>query len=150
MPTENSTNYTNIDSIDLQSLLDQAIEAREAAYAPYSDFKVGAALLAASGKVYTGCNVENASYGASICAERNAALSAVKAGERHFKALAVIGNTPLTYPCGICLQFLSEFADSDMLVLLLNEEGQPSTYLFSDLLPEAFKKSQMEPEHHKD
>ncbi len=137
------------DLANVQTLLNQAIEVRKAAYAPYSDFKVGAALLAASGKIYTGCNVENASYGASICAEKNAALSAVKAGERHFKALAVVANTPLTYPCGICLQFLSEFADSDMLVLLLDEEGQPSTYLFGDLLPKAFKKSQMEPENHK-
>lgn len=106
-----------------EKLIQLALEARLKAYAPYSDFKVGAALLTQSGKIYTGCNVENVSYGAAICAERTAAVKAVSDGERSFKALAVAtaSATPIA-PCGICRQFLSEFG-MDLQIYLVNPQG---------------------------
>ena len=94
-------------------LIEKAYIAAESAYAPYSNFKVGAALLSTGGKIYTGANIENSSYGATVCAERVALFSAVHEGEREFSALAVTA-----VPCGICLQTLSEFCKSDMNFLL--------------------------------
>ena len=93
-----------------QQLLDQARRAREAAYAPYSNFKVGAAVLTAAGEIFSGCNIENASLGATICAERVAIFTAVAAGCRALTALAVIADTPdPVAPCGLCCQVLAEF-----------------------------------------
>lgn len=117
------------------ALLDAAREAKGNAYAPYSGFHVGAALLT-KGAVYTGCNVENASYGGCICAERTAAVKAVSAGERDFLAIAISADTPLCTPCGICRQFLTEFGDMD--VIMENEGGEPVVLRLSDLLPAAF------------
>jgi cytidine deaminase len=96
-----------------RTLLSEALRVREQAYAPYSRFAVGAALLASSGKIYVGCNVENASYGLCICAERNAIAAAIAAGERTFRAIAVVGggDHPAT-PCGACRQVLVEFSPS--------------------------------------
>ncbi|NLW46128.1 MAG: cytidine deaminase [Firmicutes bacterium] len=108
------------------------------AYAPYSQYKVGAALLGKSGRIYTGCNVENASYGASICAERTAALKAVSEGEREFESLAVAvdGEAPST-PCGICRQFLAEFG-TELRLILVNIKGKRVDAILEDYLPEAF------------
>jgi cytidine deaminase len=96
-----------------RTLLSEALRVREQTYAPYSRFAVGAALLASSGKIYVGCNVENASYGLCICAERNAIAAAIAAGERTFRAIAVVGGDdhPAT-PCGACRQVLVEFSPS--------------------------------------
>lgn len=118
-----------------------AEKAMENAYAPYSGFKVGAALLAESGNVYSGCNTENASYPAGICAERAALASAVTAGERKFLKLAVVGGksgiiTDFCTPCGICRQALSEFG-GDTEILLFNGSMIKKLRL-SDLLPESF------------
>lgn len=99
------------------ALMEKAIEAMRYAYAPYSDFSVGAALLAKSGKVYLGCNVENASFGATICAERTALVKAISEGEREFVAIAIAcGARTKLFPCGICRQMLSEFGDIDVLI----------------------------------
>jgi cytidine deaminase len=119
-------------------LIEKAIEAMNKAYAPYSNFKVGAALLTKSGRIFTGCNVENASFGLSICAERVAIFSAVSAGELQFEKLVVVANTdsPVS-PCGACRQVMSEFGDFE--VLLVNTRGEVVRTRVSELLPRAFK-----------
>lgn len=118
-------------------LIDKAKEAREMAYVKYSNFKVGAALLGKSGKIYTGCNVENASYGATICAERVAFTKAISEGEKEFEAIAIVSSSEdVTYPCGICRQFMSEFGLD--LKLIFTDEKKISECKLSDLLPHAF------------
>ena len=122
-----------------QILAGKARAMRKQAYAPYSNFRVGAALLAANGRIYTGCNVENASYGAACCAERSAVFAAVADGQTEFLCLAVAGSGRRTVtPCGICRQVLAEFADDDFPVLLCGEQDYTRTTLGS-LLPGAFK-----------
>ena len=126
-------------SIDWASLQQFAKNAASQAYAPYSRFPVAVAILAASGQVYTGCNVENASYGGTTCAERNAIAAAVVAGERQFLALVVY--TPqekLTPPCGICRQVIAEFFTPDSPIASCNHLGQLQTWTLSALLPDAF------------
>ena len=120
-----------------KQLIAMAALAREKAYAPYSGFPVGAALLARSGKVYTGCNGENASYGLSICAERVAIFKAISAGERGFKALAVVTESMAT-PCGACRQVLAEFGEDDMQVIVANLQGDKVVYSLAELLPASF------------
>lgn len=121
-------------------LMQAASAACENAYAPYSGFKVGAALLTADGRIFTGCNVENSSYGAAICAERTAAVRAVSEGCVKFSAIAVTNSKGgLTYPCGICRQFLSEFADESFRVILKDDMGHISSYTLSELMPFGFK-----------
>lgn len=125
-------------------LLQQAEYAMQNAYAPYSRFTVGAALEAEDGTVFLGCNVENASYGATICAERTALFTAVANGKRHFKRIAVVGGengvlSGIAPPCGICRQALSEFSkDGSLLVLMKDGDGNVIKRPLSELLPEAF------------
>jgi cytidine deaminase len=118
------------------SLVQQAIQARENAYAPYSNYKVGAALLTTDGKVFKGCNVENASYGPSMCAERVAVFKAVSEGYKEFEAVAVAtvnGGTP----CGVCRQVLREFAPN-LVVVVSDTESNFQVLTLSDLLPHSF------------
>lgn len=118
-------------------------EARQRAYAPYSGFKVGAALKTKSGRVYSGANVENASYGLAICAERVAVFNAVSAGEFEFEALAVVSET-LAPPCGACRQVLAEFGlDTQVIVADLGERCE--VHLLADLLPTAFTPALLPP-----
>lgn len=126
-------------SIDWALLQQQARAAAEQAYAPYSHFPVGVAVLAASGQIYTGCNVENASYGGTTCAERNAIAAAVVAGERQFSALLVY--TPqekLTPPCGICRQVIAEFFTPQSPIASANHLDQLQQWSLGELLPSAF------------
>jgi cytidine deaminase len=126
--------------IDWQILIEEARRAQKLAYAPYSHFQVGAALLASSGKIYTGCNIENASYPLSICAERVAIFKAVSEGETQFLALAVVADSQsLSAPCGACRQVIMEFAP-ELPVALSNLEGQRIIVKASDLLPMPFTK----------
>jgi len=120
--------------VDRERLIELAREVRRQAYAPYSNFRVGAALLGVSGRVYTGCNVENISYGLTICAERVALFKAVSEGEREFRAIAVVTDNAAS-PCGACRQVLSEFS-RDMEVIIAQDgcEGYEILSL-SDLLP---------------
>ena len=125
-----------------KELIHQAVEVREKAYAPYSNYQVGAALLTKSGDIFTGVNVENAAYPVTMCAERSAVFSAVSAGERDFKAIAVATQNGGT-PCGSCRQVLSEFG-LDIDVLLVDDKGkliQKSTV--RELLPGAFQKGDL-------
>lgn len=128
-----------IDELSIVALLKAATDVRERAYVPYSEFKVGAALLTQSGQVVTGCNFENASLGATICAERGAVAHALALGERRFAALAVIADFPEpVMPCGICRQVLAEFAP-DMPVIMANIRGDRRTMTVRELLPGIFR-----------
>ncbi|WP_166838381.1 cytidine deaminase [Rheinheimera pleomorphica] len=125
--------------INWAALQSAAQQAAAQAYAPYSKFPVGVAVLADSGKIYSGCNVENASYGGTVCAERNAIAAAVVAGERQFTALLVY--TPqamLTPPCGICRQVIAEFFNPDAPVASCNHLQQQQQWTLGELLPAAF------------
>lgn len=123
----------------MKRLVAEAKKARTKAYAPFSKYKVGAALETAAGKIFTGCNVENSSYGLSNCAERTALFKAISEGARHFTRIAIVTSsaTPAT-PCGACLQVLSEFAPN-LDVIVANLRGNIHLYRLSDLLPKGFR-----------
>ena len=125
-------------------LVKLALEARERAYTPYSHFAVGAALLTKEGKVYQGCNIENASYSPTNCAERTAFFKAIYEGEREFSAIAVVGGpegkpaAQLCTPCGVCRQVMREFCDLDFVIYLGAGDGTYIEQKLSDLLPMSF------------
>lgn len=134
-------------SYDREGLIAAAKEAMMKAYAPYSNFYVGAAYLMEDGTIYSGCNIENASYGAANCAERTAIFKAISEGRRDFKALALCGGPKgevdkACYPCGICRQVLNEFCDKDMEILIATKDGYEVTHL-AELLPHSFSKEDM-------
>ncbi len=130
--------------MDESRLVAAAVGARERAYAPYSEFAVGAALLSKGGRVFTGCNVENASYGLTVCAERVALFKAVSEGVREFEAIAIAcGDAPCS-PCGACRQALHEFAPHLKVVLADGEGRNWEAMLLSQLLPRAFGPSDLE------
>lgn len=120
-------------------LINKAMSARDSAYAPYSGFKVGAAILCGDGTVVTGFNIENISYPATMCAERTALYSALSQGKKDFKAIAVIGssNEPC-YPCGICRQVLSEFCDKDFIFYICSDDGTCTEKTFNQIMPYTF------------
>ena len=130
-----------------QELMELAIEAREQAYVPYSNFKVGSAVLAKDGRVFTGCNIENAAYGPTNCAERTAIFKAVSEGVRDFVALAVVADTtaPVT-PCGVCRQVMAEFFTSETPIYLGNLQGDFIPTTLGELLPGAFTSKELERE----
>ena len=131
-----------------RELLEIAVEARKKSYSPYSGFRVGAALLGKSGKIYTGCNVENASYSATCCAERTAMQTAIAAGKRQFVKIAIVGApsdqepTTACMPCGVCRQFMREFCD-DSFEIIVEENGFIRSYTLAELLPSAFSGSDL-------
>ncbi|MBR5314970.1 MAG: cytidine deaminase [Clostridia bacterium] len=116
----------------------EAFEAKENAYAPYSNFKVGAALLCEDGTVYKGCNIENSSYPVTICAERAALASAISDGKRDFAAIVITGGDDYCFPCGMCRQALAEFCDKDFKIVVVKNENETKVYKLYELLPEAF------------
>lgn len=132
-----------IDIKKAKELLECAVQARQGAYAPYSNFYVGAALLCDDGEIVTGANVENASFGAGICAERCAIFSAVAKGKKNFSAIAIVGGkaggppTEDIYPCGICRQVISEFCSPD-LDIIVGHMGEARIHRLGELLPYAF------------
>ena len=125
-------------------LAKEALDARNFAYAPYSGYTVGAALITENGNIYSGCNVENASYGATICAERNAFFKAISEGESVFRAIAIAGGTdgqePVehAYPCGICRQVMQEFCDEDFMIYTVKNFEEIEEFSLADLLPHGF------------
>lgn len=126
----------------MEELIKAARAARENAYVPYSKFKVGAAVLSKSGKIYVGCNVENASYGLTNCAERTAIFTAVSAGETDLAALAVVADTiGPTAPCGSCRQVMAEFGITK--IILCNIKGESRVVSLDDLLPYSFTKNDL-------
>lgn len=133
------------EGIPIRELIRSAMEARKKAYAPYSEYMVGAAVLTNELRIYTGCNIENASYTPSVCAERTAVSKAVSEGWRKLKAIAVVGSpkgdaiSQYAFPCGVCRQVLREFADADrFIVIVARSEDDYRVYRLNELLPESF------------
>ena len=126
-----------------RKLIDTAMEAMENSYSPYSRFKVGAAIESMDGEVFTGCNIENAAYGSTMCAEAAAIASAVSVGQRQFKRIAIISEAnTYCFPCGSCRQLLSEFSH-DVEVLCARADGRYVSYRLTALLPMAFGKESL-------
>ena len=120
-------------------LVKLAAEAKNNAYSPYSKYQVGAALVTEDGNVFEGCNIENISYSAGLCAERVAISKAVSEGYRKFKSIAVVGSTDeIAYPCGVCRQFMAEFGDAEFTVLCANRHNEYERFKLADLLPKSF------------
>lgn len=132
------------EGIDVKKLIIQALGARTKAYSPYSNYMVGAALLSKQGRVYPGCNIENGSYGATVCAERVAFFRAVQEGERDFLAIAIVGGLrngkidSYAFPCGICRQVMSEFCGEDFKVIVAKSLEEYQVYSLGELMPHAF------------
>jgi cytidine deaminase len=133
----------DVEKVD-KILIAEALEARKKAYTPYSEFAVGAALLTKEGKIYTGCNIENAAYTPSNCAERTAIFKAVSEGDRHFAKIAVVGGpvsgiVKHTYPCAVCRQVMAEFCNPDKFeVIVAIDEDDYHKHMFSEILPYPF------------
>ena len=127
--------------MDGKTLIETAKEARKQSYSPYSHFSVGAALLTESGKVYTGCNIENATFSPTVCAERTAFVKAISDGERKFAAIAIVGgyddDRSVCYPCGVCRQFMSEFCDGDFRLFFADGDDIVE-YSFDQMMPHRF------------
>jgi cytidine deaminase len=131
---------------DWNKLIEQARRAQDRAYAPYSNFRVGAALMGASGKVYVGCNVENASFGMTMCAEQGAISAAVVGGEQKFTHMALITDSPNPEsPCGACRQVLTEFAP-ELEILSVSKTGVEQRWTMNELLPMAFTPKSLSPD----
>lgn len=132
---------------EIKSLIEEAIKYRMRAYSPYSHYRVGAALLTASGKIYGGCNIENASYGATNCAERTAFFKAVSEKEKDFAAIAIVGGSEdgaehnfsdYAYPCGICRQVMKEFCKQDFRIIVARDVRDYKIFTLKELLPMGF------------
>lgn len=124
-----------------KQLINEAIKAREMAYAPYSDFRVGAALLSKSGKIYSGCNIENSAYSPTNCAERTAFFKAISEGEREFTHIAIVAGKDklvITSPCGVCRQVMSEFVDKDFLIIMATSEEDYEVMIMEEIFPRGF------------
>lgn len=133
-----------MDNLPIKELIQTALDARKNAYAPYSHYQVGAALLSSDGTIYSGCNIENASYGATNCAERTAFFSAVNEGKRDFRAIAITGGleggeiSDYAVPCGICRQIMQEFCGDDFQVIVAKNTEDFRQYPLSEILPFGF------------
>lgn len=132
-----------MEKILIEKLIKKAIEMLNFSYAPYSNFHVGAALLTSEGEIYTGCNIENAAYGPSNCAERTAIFKAVSEGKKEFEAIAVVGGKNgkienFCPPCGVCRQILAEFCKKDFEIVLAKSTNEYKIMTLEQLLPESF------------
>lgn len=135
----------------MKELVKKALEAQKFSYSPYSNFQVGAALLTKSGKIFTGCNIENASYSPTNCGERTAFFKAISEGELYFEAIAIVGkdkntkdeNCDYCAPCGVCRQVMTEFCNMDFKVILGKSEDDYKIYTLGELLPLAFTKDNL-------
>ncbi|KXS50539.1 MAG: cytidine deaminase [Halanaerobium sp. 4-GBenrich] len=128
-----------------EEMFKKALDAQKNAYVPYSDFPLGAAVLTEDGSIYTGVNIENASFSLTNCAERSAVFTAISAGKRKIKALLIVSSTDKPVPpCGACRQVIKEFADGDIEVIMMTESGKELTMTSTELLPGAFTDDDME------
>ena len=125
--------------MDLKELSEMALQASKFSHSPYSHYRLGAALLCKNGKVYTGTNIENASYGLTNCAERTAIFKAVSSGDKEFEAIVIRSNdNSFPYPCGACRQVMAEFSDKDFKVAVANLNGEIKVFTLDELLPQTF------------
>lgn len=129
---------------DVKDLIKKALEIKKRAYAPYSNFHVACVAMTKSGRVFEGVNIENAAYSPTICAERNALSTAITEGEREFAYIVITGDSDYTYPCGVCRQFIREFADCDTKIIVAKDPKNYKTYRIDELLPESFSKKDLE------
>lgn len=131
-------------AINYKELIEKAIKMTQFSYTPYSNFKVGAALLCSDGTIYTGCNIENSAYGPSVCAERTAIFKAVCEGHKDFVAIAIVGGLNgklenFCMPCGVCRQVMSEFCKKDFIIISAKSEEEYKTYTLEQILPYSFE-----------
>lgn len=129
---------------NLEELIQRAIDNKENSYSPYSNFRVSALVLTKTGKLYEGINIENASYSATLCAERSALAAAISAGERKFDTIIITGDSEDTFPCGVCRQFMAEFFDDDTKLVIANSVSDYKIYTMDGLLPHSFSKKDLE------
>ncbi|WP_311481982.1 cytidine deaminase [uncultured Anaerococcus sp.] len=129
--------------IEVKELIKRALEIKVRAYAPYSNFHVACVVMTRSGKVFEGVNVENASYSPTLCAERNALSTAITDGEREFLYIVISGDSDYTYPCGVCRQFIREFADDYTRIIVAKDCDNYKTYTIDELLPNSFSKKDL-------
>ena len=129
--------------MDKRGLIRKALEAQKKAYAPYSNFRVGASVLTEDGEIYTGCNIEISSYSPTLCAERTAIFKAISEGHKRIKAVAVVGDSDFTYPCGVCRQVIREFG-KDAIIIVANSEKDYKEYRLDELLPHSFGPEDLE------
>ncbi|WP_151409200.1 cytidine deaminase [Anaerococcus sp. Marseille-P9784] len=129
---------------EIEKLIEETIKNKKNSYSPYSNFRVSALVKTKSGKIFKGVNIENAAYSPTICAERSALASAISNGEREFSYIIINGDSKDTFPCGVCRQFIREFADSDTKIVIANSADDYKIYTIEDLLPHSFSKKDLE------
>lgn len=129
---------------EIEKLIEETIKNKKNSYSPYSNFRVSALVKTKNGKIFKGVNIENAAYSPTICAERSALASAISNGEREFSYIVINGDSKDTFPCGVCRQFIREFADSDTKIVIANSTDDYKIYTIEDLLPHSFSKKDLE------
>ena len=128
----------------LEELIELAIKNKKNSYSPYSKFRVSSLVLTKKGNIYKGVNIENAAYSVTICAERSALSSAISAGEKEIDTIIITGDSDMTYPCGVCRQFMAEFLDNDSKIVIANSVEDYKIYGLKDILPYNFSKKDLE------
>ena len=135
---------------DIKELIKLAIENKKNSYSPYSNFRVSSVVLTKKGNIYKGVNIENAAYSVTLCAERSAISSAISAGDREIDTIVITGDSTMTYPCGVCRQFMAEFLDSDSKIVIANSIENYKIYGLDDILPYNFSKKDLEEKWNQD
>ena len=135
---------------DLKELIKLAIENKKNSYSPYSNFRVSSVVLTKNGNIYKGVNIENAAYSVTLCAERSALSSAISAGDREIDTIVITGDSTMTYPCGVCRQFMAEFLDSDSKIVIANSINNYKINGLDDILPYNFSKKDLEEKWNQD
>lgn len=135
---------------DIKDLIKLAIENKKNSYSPYSNFRVSSVVLTKNGNIYKGVNIENAAYSVTLCAERSALSSAISAGDREIDTIVITGDSTMTYPCGVCRQFMAEFLDSDSKIVIANSINNYKIYGLDDILPYNFSKKDLEEKWNQD